>query len=132
MKNKLLVIILIVLGAALVLYGYNQFLAPKAVEGAKEVTIEVVVEKNNIDETFTFNTDHDFLYNLVKEKEEELGAIFKKYDFGTMITGMKGYEADESKNEYFHIYVNGEDATVGPEEIPLKDGDNYKFELKSW
>jgi hypothetical protein len=32
--------------------GYQAFLAPKGTEGSKEVTIQVVVEKENIDETF--------------------------------------------------------------------------------
>lgn len=49
-----------------------------------------------------------------------------------MITGMMNYTANESENEYFHIYVNGSDATSGPSEIPLNNNDNYKFELKKW
>ena len=56
----------------------------------------------------------------------------KKYELGSMITGMMNYTADENKNEYFHIYVNELDATSGPDEIPLNNNDHYKFELKKW
>ena len=39
-----------------------------------------------------------------------------------MVTGMMNYTVDESKQEFFHIIANEEDAETGPQEI-LKDGD---------
>lgn len=132
MKNKGLVVALIIIAAVLLLFGYNQFLAPKTVEGEKNVTINVVIESKGIDKEYEFNTDKETLYDLLKEKESELKASFKKFDFGIMLVGLENYEADQSKNEYFHIKVNGEDATVGIQEQPVKDGDIFKFELKTW
>lgn len=131
MKKSLIIILAIVVAAGLYL-GYDKFLSPKAEEGEKEVKIEVVVEKEDINETYTFNTDHEFLLDLLEEKKDELGASFTDYDFGTMVTGMKGYEAQESEQEYFHIIVNDEDAETGPKDIPVKDGDTYKFELRKY
>ena len=60
-----------------------------------------------------------------------MGITAEEYDFGKMITGMMGYVADAS-SEYFHVYINGEDATAGPAEIPLNDQDIYTFELKNF
>ena len=77
---------------------------------------------------FRSQTDHEFLLALLEEKQEELGAIFETYDFGTMITGLMNYTADGTK-EYFHASINGEDAMTGPGEIPLEDGSVYTFEL---
>ena len=132
MNKKIIAIVSVLLLAVLVYWGYSAFIAPKGEEGKKQVTIHVVISKENIDQKFEYTTDHEFFYDLLKEKEGELGASFQTYDFGTMVTGMMNYVADESQQEFFHIAVNGEDATTGPQEIPLKDGDVYKFELKNW
>lgn len=132
MKKKIFTIILLVVVAILALSGYKTFLSPKGAEGLKNVTIHIVIEKENIDESFDFKTDHEFLAELLKENQKELGLSLKEHDVGSMITGMMNYTADESKNEYFHIYVNELDATSGSSEIPLNDNDNYRFELKKW
>jgi hypothetical protein len=131
MNKKIIAIIAVLVLAALAFVGYKTFLSPKGVEGAKEVTVNIVIEKEGIDETFTYNTDYEFLIELLEENQEELGITFEEYDFGKMITGMMGYTVDPN-SEYFHIYVNGEDATTGVAEIPLNDQDTYTFELKNF
>ena len=130
-NKKISVIVLVLALSVLAFVGYKTFLSPKGTEGAKEVTIHIINEKEDVDKTFTYNTDFEFLIELLEENQEELGIAFKEFDFGKMITGMLDYEVDES-SEYFHIYVNGEDATTGPGEIPLKDQDTYTFELKNF
>lgn len=131
--NKKIILVLIVLGLSLLAYvGYKNLIVPNAVEGEKEVTIHIINDKENVDETFTYNTDHEYLIDLLEEKQEELGITFQEYDFGKMVTGMMDYVVDEGNNEYFHIYVNGEDATTGPGEIPLKNKDTYTFQLKNY
>ncbi|NLC43313.1 MAG: DUF4430 domain-containing protein [Clostridiales bacterium] len=132
MKKKIIAILAVVIVFALLYVGYQAFLAPKGTEGSKEVTVQILVEKEEIDETFTFKTDHEFLTDLLKEKEEELGAIMESSDFGTMIKGMNDYKADESKNEFFLIQINGEDAMVGTDDTPIQDGDSYDFILSTW
>ncbi len=132
MKKKILIIILLAVIAASAFLGYKTFLSPRGIEGSKNVTIQVIVEKENIDENFKFKTEHEFLIELLNENKAELGLSLKEYELGSMVTGMMNYTADENKNEYFHIYVNELDATSGPDEIPLKNKDHYKFELKKW
>lgn len=132
MNKKSIVIISILVATLLLFVGYKTFLSPKGVEGAKEVTIRIVNESEDVDETFTYNTDHEFLLKLLEEKQEELGATFEKSDFGTMVIGMMNYVVDPDKQEFFHISINDEEAMTGAEEIPLSDKDVYKFELSNY
>ena len=132
MNRKLTVIVAVVALAIVLLVGYNVLLAPKGVEGAKEVTIDIVNEDTDLDESYTYNTDHEFLFELMKEHEDELGLEYDDSEFGAMVTGLGGYAADDSEQEYYHISVNGVDATTGVSEIVLNDGDNYKFEIMNY
>lgn len=132
MNKKLIVIISLLAVVILLFVGYNAFLAPKGVEGEKEVTIHIINENEDVDKTFTYQTNDEFLFELLEEHEGELGIEYETSEFGPMITGMMNYTADNSKQEYFHIYVNDEDATTGVSEIPLNDGDIYKFELANY
>ena len=132
MKKKIIAVLSVLVLFVLLYVGYNAFLAPKASEGSKEVTIQVIAEGQDIDKTFTFHTDHAFLTDLLKEKQKELGASLKSSDFGTMVTGMMDYEADESKNEFFLFRINGEDAAAGTDDTPIQDGDAYQFVLSKW
>ena len=129
MNKKITMIISALLVTLLLFAGYKTFLGPKGVEGSKEVSIHIINEDANVDETFSYKTDHEFLLALLEEHQKELGASFKKFDFGTMVKGLMNYVADDKK-EYFHLYVNDEDATTGPGEVPLNDKDTYTFELK--
>lgn len=130
--NKKITAIIVIIALALVLFvGYKTFLSPEGVEGSKEVTILIINESEDMDESFTYNTDHEFLLEILEENQEELGITFEDTEYGKMLTGMMGYEAD-ANSEYFHIYVNEEDAMAGVAEIPLNDQDVYTFELKSF
>lgn len=130
MKKKLSIIALVLVLALGGLFIYNNYLSPKAVEGAKEVQIVIIAERAGISETKTYRTDGEFLYDLLKEKEADLGIVLEKFEFGEMVTTMKGTKAEA--NEFYNIQVNGVDAMTGIQEIPLMDKDVYRFELKKW
>ena len=131
--NKKILSILIVIGVVVIFNVlYNQIFSPQGEEGQKVVEIEIIVEKEDIHERHKYNTEHEFLYGLLREKEQEMGVSFQTYDFGTMVTGMMDYEAQTQKNEYFHMMIDEEDATSGPDEIPLFDGKIYRFELRNY
>ncbi|MFP4662412.1 MAG: DUF4430 domain-containing protein [Halanaerobiales bacterium] len=132
LRNKVLIVGLVIILAGLGLFAYNRFLSPEGVAGEKAVAINIVIEGEEIDQTLDYDTDYEFLYELIKENQEALGVELKETDFGPMVTGMMDYTAKEEDNEYFHITVNGEDAQTGIKEIVLNDGDSYKFELTSW
>src|SRR5690554_117894 len=128
--KKLVSIIIVIVIAVLLYFAYNNLLSPEGIIADKEVTIQVNIK--NIDESYSFQTEYEFLYELVKENKKELGAGFKEYSYGVMIIELLNYRVNESNNEYFHIYVNGEDAIEGVQQIVLNDGDVYTFELKAW
>lgn len=131
MNKKAKIIVSIVVLTLLLFVGYQTVFSPEGVEGSKEVTVHIINEKENVDKTFDYNTDHEFRLALLEEHKEELGASFQKFDFGTMVTGMMDYTADD-KTEYFHVTINDEDAMTGPAEIPLNDKETYTFELKNY
>ncbi|NBG86944.1 DUF4430 domain-containing protein [Isachenkonia alkalipeptolytica] len=132
MNKKALSIIGVI--AAVIILGalYNNFLAPEGVEGEKEVGLQVIVDQEDINEEFVFETDHEFLGELLEEEQETLELTYDENStMGMMITGMLGYEVDGT-SEYFHILVNGEDAEYGASSIPLMDGDEYVLEIRDF
>ncbi|NLW22985.1 MAG: DUF4430 domain-containing protein [Tissierellia bacterium] len=132
MNKKVITILAVVVIAIVLLTAYKTFLSPKGEEGSKEVTIHIVNKNENIDETFTYKTDHEYLLQLLEEKQEELGVTLEETEYGPMVTGMANYVVDPAKQEFFLISINGEDAMTGVAEIPLKDKDVYKFELTNY
>ena len=49
-----------------------------------------------------------------------------------MIIGMMDYVANPSKQEFFYLTINGEEAMTGAGEVTLIDQDVYKFELTNY
>ncbi|HAS73071.1 MAG TPA: hypothetical protein DCS67_02885 [Clostridiales bacterium UBA8960] len=129
MNKKAIIIGLVLLLGVAAFFGYNQFLGPNAQEGAKEVTIEIIAESQSISESFTFNTDTAFLYDLLVEKQETLKVEFGD---GGFVTGLMGYTANAENKEFFSLLINGEFAMTGAKETPVEDGTVYKFELTTW
>ncbi|MGO1367856.1 MAG: DUF4430 domain-containing protein [Senegalia sp. (in: firmicutes)] len=132
MNKKTITIIVAILVAVALVFAYQTFLSPKAEEGAKEVEVKIVNEKEDVEETFTYNTDDEFLLALLENNKDELGAELTDSDFGKMVTSMMDYEAKESEQEFWQIKVNDEDAETGVSEIPLTDGDKYIFTLANY
>lgn len=131
MNKKILAIGLVVLIAVVALFGYNQLFGAKANEGSKEVTIEIYAESQNIDTKYTVKTDAAFLMDLLTEVKDKIKFESEDSSFGPMVVGLEGYKADATK-EYFHILINGVDAMVGVKDIPVADGDVYRFELRNF
>lgn len=131
MNKKIIVIGLVVLLAAAALFGYSKFFGPDTQKGAKEVTVEIVVEGQSIDKSYTFNTDTELLLDLLTEVKDEIKFESLDSSFGPMVVGLEGYTADAA-SEYFHIIINGEDAMVGVKDIPVVDGDVFRFEIRNF
>lgn len=132
MNKKVMWIIIVVLVALVSLFMYNQYVAPQSTEGEKTVTIEVIAESQGIEKIYDLNTDAEYLYELLVEIQDDVKPEFEDASFGIYITGLEGYTADATKNEFYAIKVNGVDALVGVKEIPVVDGEVYRFELSNW
>lgn len=124
---SILVVILLAIGGAFV----YKTLMPKGSEGSKAVTVNVIVASENINYTKEFKTDELLLEALFRANSDELGLTLTDTQYGPMVTGLKGYKADETK-EFFNIKVNGVDSMVGIKEIPVNDKDVYTFEVKGF
>jgi hypothetical protein len=130
MKKKIGLTLLVLAAAALLTAGYFQFLAPKPQAGTKSVTVQVVISKNNINQTFRFTTSRSTVADLLQDEQGILKTTTENGPYGLYITGMLGVQADSSK-EYFNIKVDGKDAAVGVSELPLENGKTYRFTLTS-
>jgi len=131
MNKKVIVIGLVVLLAVAAMFGYTKFFGPDTQKGAKEVTVEIVIEGQSIDKSYTFNTDTELLMDLLTEVKDEIKFESLDSSFGPMVVGLEGYTANPA-SEYFHIIINGADAMVGVKDIPVADGDVYHFEIRNF
>lgn len=129
--NKKLLAVLVVILLAVGGLGLSKMLAPKGEEGTKEVTVQVLIASENIDFTDTYKTDTLYLEELLKEQADTLMPETEDTQFGPMLVGLMGYQADTNK-EYFNIKINGEDAMVGIKEIPVNEGDVFTFEVSGF
>lgn len=128
MKNKkvLLISLLVLLVGLGGLVGYNLFATRDAVEGNKTITVTVINEKNDYQETHTHQTTATTFGDALEEM-----AIAEIQDgaYGRFLTGADGYSADESNQEWWRIVVNGQDAETGMDTIMLNDKDAFELIL---
>ena len=94
--------------------------------GQYNVSVSVVNEKGDYDKTYQYSTDEKTLGDLlVKEKLIE----YENSDYGRYVTAVDGMKADDSKQEWWNVQVNGESAQTGIDGIELKDGEKYALIL---
>lgn len=130
MKKKIGLTLLVLAAAALLITGYFKYLVPKTQEGIKSVTVRVVIQKDNIDQTFRYTSNRSTVADLLEDKQADLKTVTENGKYGLFISGMLGVKADPAK-EYFNIKVDGKDSTVGVSELPLENGKTYLFTLTS-
>ncbi|MDD4797131.1 MAG: DUF4430 domain-containing protein [Eubacteriales bacterium] len=125
--KKLIVALALVL--ALALAGCAQNAAP---QGAKAVTVKVVAASQNIDETYTYQTDAEKLIDLVNEHADELKVETQDSEYGPFVTSVAGYAADASNNEFWSILVNGEMGLDGISTQSVSNNDVFTLELSTY
>ena len=123
-KKVLAVAVVAVLVAALC-FVYVSF-SEKAVEGEKNITIEVVMA----DETSTVyevDTDGEYLIDAMNEAD---GLTFEGEEgiYGLSISSINGVRADYTLDgAYWAFYVDGEYCNYGVSEQPIEDGDCFSI-----
>ena len=126
MKNKKLLIAL----AALVLVaglmaGLYLMTRPEAQEGTKTVQIVIVYEDGS-ERVETYETEAEYLSELLLEKELVTG--YESQEYGFTIESVDGILLDWSKdNAYWALYVGEEYATTSAAGIVLEDGGVYRL-----
>lgn len=132
-KTKVLCAVLAVVLLIAAMAGLYWKFAPKAEEGSKTVTVEVV-DDNGESKFYEVHTDAAYLTGVLEDAEKK-GLTFhgEKGEFGTSIDTVNGLKADyNSGNTYWAFYINGEYANYGPDEQPVADGDEVKIEYAVW
>ena len=103
------------------------FAMPQGEHGAKAIEIQIKSERDHYDKTYQYDTDAEFLGDLLVEKKL---VTAPESAYGRFITEAGGLKADEANQYWWSLSVNGTMAMVGMDEIPLADGDHYTIELK--
>ncbi len=117
-KKTIIAIAAFILLIAIVTVIYFVFV-PKATEGTKSVTIEVVDDKGESKE-YSVKTDARYLADAMTEA----GITYEAED--TYVNTINGITADYDKDmSYWGFYVNGEYCNYGIFEQPVEDGDSF-------
>ncbi|MBQ2928063.1 MAG: DUF4430 domain-containing protein [Oscillospiraceae bacterium] len=126
MKNKKIVIAAVALVAVIaIMAGVFLMNRPQAVEGAKAVTIEIIHKDGSV-KKLEYNTDAEFLADLLLEKELVTGYASEEYGF--TIESVDGVTADwTADGAYWALYEGEEYATTSAAGIVLTDGGVYKL-----
>ena len=126
-KNKKLIAgiaVLVVLAA--VFAGVFLAYRPKAVEGAKSITIEVV-DNAAASTVYEVNTDAQYLRQAM-EDAEGLEFSGSESEYGLMVETVNGVTADWNVDQsYWSFWVNGEYCNSGIDTQPVVDGDAFQI-----
>ena len=127
MKNKkgLLTLISILAVVSVFVFAYTEF-SPKAQQGTKNITIEVINEAQE-STVYELSTDAEFLEQAFAETEG-LEITNEEGPYGMTIMAVNGEEARWEVNQaYWSIMVNGEYGMYGASEQVVNDGDVFQL-----
>lgn len=117
-----LVSLLVVIAALLGIYRLTR---GTAAEGAKNITVEVI-HKDGSQKSFTYDTDREYLGEVLTEEglvDGEEGA------YGLFITTVDGETADDANQEWWCITKDGGQLNTSADQTPLADGEHYELTL---
>jgi len=115
----LLIVLCIVAG---ILFHANK---PETIAGTKTVDI-LVIHADKTENTFTYQTDAEYLADVLLENklvEGEMGS------YGLFITTVDGETADNSKQQWWCITKGSEQVNSGADALPITDGDQFELTL---
>ena len=122
-KSIIAVIILLVFVAAAIFAC--KYFSPKANEGGKTITVEVV-HGDESKKTFTISTDAEFLRGALEQEKLVEGS---ESEFGLFVTKVDGETADDSLQQWWRFSKDGVDLMTGVDEAPIADGEHYEITL---
>lgn len=102
-------------------------LRPAAVKGSKTITLEVVYEDSST-ETYTVETEAEYLEQAVSEMEGLTIDGSRTEQFGLMILTVNGVEADYNKNgAFWSITLDDTPCNYGVSQQPIENGQHYRL-----
>ena len=125
-KNTKIILAIVALVTVIgILLGVYFATRPKAQEGMKHITIQIVYADGTV-KSLEYATDAQYLSDLLLEKQLATGYTSEEYGF--TIESVDGIKLDWSKDKaYWALYVGEEYATVSAAGIVLMDGGVYKL-----
>jgi hypothetical protein len=125
-KNIKPIIAVIALCAVVALALVAYFvLVPTGTEGAKTFYMEVIVD-GEVVYSQPIRTDEAYLRGALEDVNLIQG---EETTFGLWVLEVNGRFADDSKEEWWALYVNGDFAMFGVDEMPIEDGDKFNYIL---
>ncbi len=124
-KKHIVALLLAVVLVASMVFAYSAF-SEKPTEGAKEITIEVVDDKEK-STVYEVKTDAEYLIGAMEDaKDLTFGGSEGQYGF--TVNEINGVTADfTASSSYWSFYVNGEYCNYGVSEQPVNDGDAFRI-----
>lgn len=123
-KSTLIALIALVVVIAVAGLCYLKF-KPGTTEGSKEITVKVSALDQG-EETFTYQTDAEYLGEVLTDKKLIEG---EKGQYGMFITAANNVKADESKQQWWCITKSGERVNTSVDQTPIQDGEQYELTL---
>ena len=126
--KKTVVSVVAFCAAMLVLLGVWYGTRPETQTGVKNITVEVV-HKDGSEKSFAYETDLDYLGELLKEEklisgpEDQYGIFVETVDGETAV-----WEVDGG---WWSLSCNGEDAQTGVDDVVIEDGCVYTWTYKN-
>lgn len=128
-SNKKILLGVGIVAALAILLGVLYFVfVPKAAEGTKAITIEVI-DNEQKSTVYELNTDAQYLREAMDEAAEK-GFTYSgsESEYGIMLESINGVTADyNADGAYWSIFVNGEYGNYGADTQVVTDGDAFQF-----
>ena len=125
-NKKLIVILCCVLAVLIAAFALIWFFTrPQGQEGAKNITVEVVLA-DGAKKEHKINTDAEFLRGALEEKNLIAGD---ESQYGLYVKTVDGVTVDDSKQEWWCFTKGGEMLMTGVDDTPIADGDHFEITL---
>lgn len=102
------------------------FYVKKPNEGTKKFTVSVESERDGYSKSFEVKSDLDSLGDYLRTWDK---CAWEDSTYGIYVHGFDGNMEDIDNQYWWCVFVNGESAVTGCDDIMLADGDEYKFTL---
>lgn len=127
MKKKILALLSLVVVICLFV-GIGIYFQKEANSNLKTVKVEVVSQRDDYEKVLTFDTDKEYLRELLLE--EEIVTDYEESELGMYIHGVNNMNDDATNQYWWCILINGQSATTSADSIVLEEGSTYILELK--
>lgn len=124
-SKKILAVALVAVLVAALAFVYVAY-SEKAVEGEKNITIEVVMS-DSTSSLYEVSTDAEY---LIEAMEDADGLTFEGEEgiYGLSVSTINGVRADYTLDgAYWGFFVNGEYCNYGVSQQPVEDGDAFSI-----